>query len=61
MKFEGTDFDIKENIFLKQKMQRNEEDMRRLELLAEVAEIWKGENSQFCLFWGKEPLQLQTK
>lgn len=39
MKFEGTDFDIKENIFLKQKMQRNEEDMRRLELLAEVAEI----------------------
>lgn len=39
MKFEGTDFDIKENIFLKQKMQRNEEDMRRLELHAEVAEI----------------------
>lgn len=39
MKFEGTDFDIKENIFLKQKMQRNEEDMRRLQLLAEVAEI----------------------
>jgi hypothetical protein len=39
-KFEGTKLNIKEeNMYLKQKMQLNDEAKRRLELLAEVAEI----------------------